>query len=257
MHRPASLRILFIPLLFLSAFSTGMSQEAQKSGQEHTFRAVVPEGTVIPIVLTAYLNSRSSQPGDRLYADTTYPIWISQKLVIPKGSTIRGTVTAVKRPGRIKGKGQIAIRFDDILLPNGVMRNLVATFRGLHGPGEETLDRGKESVESGSSTGEDVGTVVGTTTTGAVLGGVVGNVKGLGIGAGAGAAAGLMAVLFSRGRDLVLSPGTQFDLELMSELKFDYNELDFSQAQLDNAQRDIRLAPRPPQEVRPSNTIPG
>ncbi|NLT65261.1 MAG: hypothetical protein GXX84_01500 [Acidobacteria bacterium] len=257
MQRRANFRILFITLLFFSAFSIGMSQEVQKSEQEHTFRAVVPEGTVIPIVLTAYLNSRSSQPGDRLYADTTYPIWIAQKLVIPKGSTIRGTVTAVKRPGRIKGKGQIAVRFDDILLPNGVMRNLVATFRGIHGPGEETVDRSKESVESGSSTGTDAGTVVGTAGTGAVIGVLAGNAKGAGIGAGVGAAAGLAAVLFSRGRDLVLSPGTQFDLELMSELKFDYNELDFSQSQLENAQRNIRMTPRPPQEVRPPTTIPG
>ena len=98
---------------------------------------------------------------------------------------------------------------------------------------------------------------MGTAGTGAVIGVLAGNAKGAGIGAGVGAAAGLAAVLFSRGRDLVLSPGTQFDLELMSELKFDYNELDFSQSQLENAQRNIRMTPRPPQEVRPPTTIPG
>jgi hypothetical protein len=200
---------------------------------------VVPEKTVIPIVLTAYLNTRSSQVGDTLYAETTYPIWIRQRLVIPKGSSVRGTVTDVLRPGKIKGKGRLAVRFDDILLPNGVRREFIATFRGIHGAGDESVDRKSETVNAGASKGEDVGMVVGTTSQGTVIGALVTDHNGTGaaIGAGIGAAAGLVTLLFTRGRDLILSPGTQFDLELMRPLKFAYNELEFSNAQLDNARR--------------------
>jgi type IV secretion system protein VirB10 len=218
------------------------------------FEMVVPEGTVIPIVLTAYLNTKSSQIGDTVYADTTYPIWIQQRLIIPKGSTIRGTVTDVIRPGKIKGKGRLAVRFDDILLPNGVKRELIATFRGIHGSGDETLDRKSEKVSGGTTKGDDVGTVVGTTSEGTIIGALIGrNGTGAGIGAGVGAAAGLATVLFTRGRDLVLSPGTQFDLELKKSMRFAYNELQFTNMQLDGAERDIRTRTAAPNAQGKSN----
>lgn len=206
---------------------------------------IVPEGTIIPIVLIAYLNTRSTQVGDIAYADTAYPIWIQQRLVIPRGSTIRGTVTDVVRPGRIRGKGQMAIRFDDILLPNGVRRELVASFRGIHGPGEESMDRDSETVASGGAELEDTGTVVSTGSQGAIIGLIAGGGSGAAIGAGAGAAAGVATVLFTRGPDLVLTPGTQFDLELKRPLKFAFNELEFSDDELNRA-RQRELQPAPP-----------
>ena len=77
---------------------------------------VVPAGTSIPISLSTFLNSQSSQVGDNFYADTTYPIWIQQRQVIPRGSVIKGTVTQVVRPGRVKGKGRIAIKFESKMM---------------------------------------------------------------------------------------------------------------------------------------------
>jgi hypothetical protein len=248
MTKKIALPIFLSLVLSISALRAGAPQEFAGEIQQE-FEMVVPEGTVIPIVLTAFLNTKSSQVGDTLYADTTYPIWIQQRLMIPKGSTIRGTVTDVVRPGRIKGKGRLAVRFDDILLPNGVKRELMATFRGIHGSGDETLDRKSETVIAGASKGADIGTVVGTTTQGTIIGALIDHDgSGAGIGAAAGAAAGLATVLFSRGRDLVLSPGTQFDLELKKPMRFAYNELQFTGMQLDNAGRDIRtrtFAPNP------------
>jgi hypothetical protein len=235
---PTVLSALMIASLSHSQSGTPIAPEP--SVQETEFETVVPEGTVIPIVLTAYLNTKSSQVGDTLYADTTYPIWIQQRLAIPRGSIIRGTVTDVVRPGRVKGKGRLAIRIDDVLLPNGVRRELVASFKGLHGPGDESLDRKSETVAAGASKGEDAGTVVGTSSSGAIIGALTSGGKGAAIGAGAGAAVGLATVLFTRGRDLVLEPGTQFDLEIKKPIKFAYNELDFTASQLNNAQREPR-----------------
>ena len=235
--------LLFLALMVaISAGWSGAQQQPSPESQRE-FETTVPEGTVIPIVLTAYLNTRSSRVGDTFYADTTYPIWIQQRLVIPKGSAIRGTVTEVVRPGRIKGKGRLAVRFDDILLPNGVRREFIATFRGIHGPGDESINRKSETVSAGSSKGEDAGIIVGTTSTGAIIGAAASHGTGAAIGAGAGAAAGIATVLFTRGRDLVLSPGAQFDLELKKPLSFAYNELSFSNAELNSAQREVRTAP--------------
>jgi hypothetical protein len=250
-------KIVFPAVLIIvlsSSVSWGIMPQEPTPSTQPEFEMTVPEGTVIPIVLTAYLNTNSTQVGDTVYADTAYPIWIQQRLVIPKGSAIRGTVTDVTRPGRIKGKGRLAVRFDDILLPNGVKREFVAAFRGIHGPGEEKLDRKSETVSSGGSEGKDAGTVVGTTSTGAIIGAVVNRGTGAVIGAGAGAAAGLATVLFTRGRDLVLNPGTQFDLELKKPLKFAYNELQFTSTQLNDAERLMRSRASSP---NPRTNTPG
>ena len=216
---------------------------SQESGQENVTETeiAIPEGTIIPIVITEYLNTRSSQVGDVFYADTTYPIWVQQRLIIPKGSTIRGTVTEVVRPGKIKGKGRLAVRFDDILLPNGVRKDLVATFRGLHGPGDESLNRKTETVTAGGSKGVDSGTIIGMGGQGAIIGAIAADgASGAVIGAGAGAAVGLATVLFTRGKDLVISPGTRFDLELIKPLKFAYNETDFTRSEIDQADREFQ-----------------
>ncbi|MCL2878234.1 MAG: hypothetical protein FWF13_05590, partial [Acidobacteria bacterium] len=235
--------LVFFLLVFTCAAGTGFGQRNVPDVLQEGITA--PEGTVIPIVLLDYLNTRNTQTGDVFYAETTYPIWIQQTLVIPKGSDIRGTVTEVVRPGRIKGKGRLTVRFEDVLLPNGVRHTLSAAFRGIHGPGEETIDRRAESVEGSSSVGEDVETIIGTTTSGTLLGTVIGagqgNIgTGAAVGAAAGAAAGIVQVLFSRGRDLVINPGTRFDLELKQPITFALNELAFSDAQLDRAERDSR-----------------
>jgi hypothetical protein len=238
--------IISVPAVLLLTLLTPMGWGAapRESLQENQPEEMtVPEGTVIPIVLTAYLSTRNSQVGDTVYADTTYPIWIQQRLVIPKGSTIRGTITDVQRPGRIRGKGRLAVRFDDILLPNGVKRDFIATFKGIHGPGDENLDRKSETVSAGESKGADAGTVVGISGEGAIIGAIVGQGSGALIGAGAGAAAGVATMLFTRDRNLVLTPGTQFDLELKRPMKFAYNELQFTNAELNSAQR-AQPAPR-------------
>ncbi len=250
MRKPSLIAVMFLLLVCLGSLC-GFTQEPARPPREQVNppqelanvpqasepELEVPLGTVIPIVLTSYLNSRNSQVGDTFYADTAYPIYIQQRLAIPKGSTVKGTVTHVERPGRIKGKGRLAVRIDSVLLPNGVSRDLMAAFRGIHGPGDEKIDRKSETVTGGGNKGEDAGQVIGTSSQGAIIGAISGGGKGAGIGAGAGAAVGLATVLLTRGRDLVLEPGTQFDLELRQPLRFAYGELDFTTAELNSAQR--------------------
>ena len=41
-----------------------------------------------------------------------------------------GTVTEVKRPGKLKGKGEIYLRFDSLTFPNGITRDFRARLGG-------------------------------------------------------------------------------------------------------------------------------
>jgi hypothetical protein len=102
-----------------------------------------------------------------------------------------------------------------------------------------------------SSKGEDAREVAGSTGQGAIIGAIAGGGKGAGIGAGAGAAAGLVTTLFSRGRELILEPGTQFDLELKQPLRFAYSEVDFNAQEVNGPPRTYRR-PRTDRDAYPA-----
>ena len=54
-----------------------------------------------------------STEGDRVYLETVFPIMVNGRIVIPPGSYVAGTVTQVKKPGRVKGRGEIYVRKKD------------------------------------------------------------------------------------------------------------------------------------------------
>jgi type IV secretion system protein VirB10 len=71
-------------------------------------------------------------------------------MVIPPGSYVSGTVTQIKRPGRIKGRGELYLRFDSLTLPNGVTRDFRARVGGMEGGGNNELDRTEGKIKGGS-----------------------------------------------------------------------------------------------------------
>jgi hypothetical protein len=228
----------------------GRAQDMNANSQPGP-EVVVPEGTMLSVTLTTFLNTRSSHVGDTFYAETAYPVWINQQLVIPRDSLIRGTVTEVVRPGKIKGRGRLALRIDSVQLPNGVSRNLIASLQGIHSPGVEKLDPGREVVETDSSKGTDAGILAVTAGQGAMIGAIADGGQGTAIGAGAGAAVGIATVLLSRGPDLILEPGTQFDLRLKQPMRFAYGEISFNSGQADTPRRN---PPRPAYQRRDRQT---
>src|SRR5437764_14661868 len=84
---------------------------------------VVDTGTRVPLSLINSVTTKHAAEGDRIYLETVFPIMVSGKIVIPPGSYVAGTVTQVKRPGRMKGRGEIYLRFDTLTLPNGIPRD--------------------------------------------------------------------------------------------------------------------------------------
>jgi type IV secretion system protein VirB10 len=183
---------------------------------------VLPIGTQIPLILQNTINTRNAQKGDRVYFETLYPIIHEGKVVIPVGSYVRGTLTQAKRPGRIKGRAQIHVRFDDMTLPNGYTVDLNASLANAGTTGNQEVDRAEGGVKSGGSKGEDVTTVVKTTGTGTVLGGLsTGTRTGAGTGSLIGAGVGLATVLFTRGKELILPRGTSVDITLDRPLPLD------------------------------------
>lgn len=172
---------------------------------------VVPAGTTIPVSLISRVSTKNAKPGDGVYARTLFPVTVGNEIVIPVGSHVRGKISEVEQPGRIKGKAVLTLSFQQIILPSGLTLPLFATLAGTGGAGTRT---GETSIEGESTKGEDAKDIGQATATGAAIGAIGGRGKGLGIGAGVGAAAGAVGVLLARGKDLVLEPGTTIEIVL-------------------------------------------
>ncbi len=191
---------------------------------------VVPAETHMPFALSSFISSKNSQRGDRFYGEVIYPVTINNRIVIPAGSYVRGTITEIKRAGRVKGKAELLMRFDDLMLPNGVTKNFSADLYGIHSPSGNFYRRESEKIQGDSSKGRDAGIIADAGSQGAIIGVLAGQGKGLAIGSGAGALAGIIAVLLTRGKDIELGSDTEFDIVLKRELVFSEKELDFSKA---------------------------
>ncbi len=195
----------------------------------------VEPGTKIPLSLINSVSTKHSAEGDRVYLETVFPILVNGRVVIPPGSYVAGTLTDVKRPGRVRGRGELYLRFDSLTLPNGVTREFRARIGGLDGLASEELDRREGKVRSEGNKAGDARTVGEATAAGASVGVIAGSAAGrpgmgAGIGAAAGATAGLMGVLLSRGPDAVLAKGSTVEMVLDRPLHFDESELNFSQS---------------------------
>jgi len=186
-------------------------------------KVVVPAGTHLPLILQNTVNTKNAAVGTPLYFETTYPLVVENRILIPAGSYVRGTLTHVKRPGRVRGRGELHVRFDELTLPNGYTVNLTASLANAGASQGEEVDREEGGIKSDTTKGEDIGTVATAGGAGAGIGAIAarGGGKGTAIGAAAGAAAGLAAVLLTRGRELELPRGTTVDIVFDRALELD------------------------------------
>jgi hypothetical protein len=191
-------------------------------------RITVPAGTHIPLVLHNAVSTRSARPGDPVYFETLFPVMIEGKVVIPAGSYVSGEITESKRPGRVKGRGELMMKLTTLILPNAYMVNLNAVPGNAGTGGNETTDS-EGKIIADSNKGSDIGTIAKTTAAGAGIGGLATqSAKGVGIGAGVGAAVGLAAVLLTRGPDAELPRGSTVEAVIDRSILLDADKVQFT-----------------------------
>src|SRR6266704_1482138 len=157
--------------------------QAASSQAQSSDRLVVPTGTRLPLVLHNAVTTRNARPGDPVYLETLFPVVINDRILIPAGTYVQGEIQEAKRPGKVKRPGEIRMRLNSMILPNGytVDFNAVPTNAGTGG-NESTDSEGK--IEGNTDKGADAGTVIKPTVTTAVIGGIATrSAKGAGIGA--------------------------------------------------------------------------
>ena len=182
------------------------SSSSSRSSTRTTRPGEIPVDTEVDVRLTKRLSSETAQVEDRVEATTVVDLRDSEtdRVLIPAGSTMRGTVDSVTKAGRIDRKGSLTVTFNQI------------TIRGRSYPIHATV---VDAIESGGIK-EELPKIGGAAGIGAVIGGILGGAKGalLGILIGGG---GMVAA--TEGKDVDLPSGTTLRVRLDSGLNLSTN----------------------------------
>jgi hypothetical protein len=145
----------------LSAASAQPSEKESAGGEVAANQAsatveegpvVLPEGTVVRLMLMQPVNSQKAKVGDKLEFRVLEDVKAGDLVVIPRKSAASGVVTELKAPGRRQRPGQITVKAETVLLIN----HETASLRGLR-----TLQSGNMNVSMETQT-EIVDTIQGT-----------------------------------------------------------------------------------------------
>jgi hypothetical protein len=184
---------------------------------------VLPQGTKILLSLTSAVNTKTAKPGDGVYLISTFPVTGDNRILIPVGVRVQGTLDKVVRPGRVKGSAKVSMHFTTVIFPNGTIVNVPGKIDSLPGSPNQRVKDGEGTIEQASDKGVDVDTILKGAAAGASAGGLggaaAGNVgAGIGYGALAGAIAGGIYTLFQRGAEVNIPQGTLVEMVLQRPL---------------------------------------
>jgi hypothetical protein len=161
----------------------------------------VPSDAVLGLQIERTVSSELARVEDKVEARVTRDVRVGDRIAIPAGSTVRGSVTEVDRGGRMKGKARLAVRFHTVVLADGT---------------EVALKTDPVVREGQSPAGESTAKVGGAAIGGAILGAILGGGKGAAIGAGVGAAGGTAAAMTNDRNPATITAGTTVTVRMQA-----------------------------------------
>ena len=173
----------------------------------------IPSDTTLIVELQSPLSTDVSQRGDQFQARVVEPREY-------EGAMIRGHITRLQHPGKVKGTAELQLSFDEIRLPDNRSVSIhaevveVLPTGGSSGVGDVDREGG---VKGKSSTKDDVAKVGAAAGVGAIIGAIVGGGKGAAIGAAIGAGVGTGGVLSSPGKDIRLAKGQRLRIRTSTD----------------------------------------
>jgi hypothetical protein len=143
----------------------------------------VPQGTLIQVRTAESLNSKRAKDGEPVQFTVIRDVAVGGVLAIPRGATVHGVITEVKKAGELGGSPALALKLTSLDL----------------GGQSYPLDSDQFKVKGPNKAGLTVGNAMGGAILGAIIGGIADRGTGAAIGAGAGMAAGTAASAASPG----------------------------------------------------------
>ena len=187
---------------------------------------LLPAGTQIPVTLKHSISTKSARENDPIYGETAFPIVSNGNIVIPAGTYVQGVVVRSKRPGRVKGHGELMLHFTTLIFPSGYAMLMPGSIDNVPGAEQTKMKDSEGTIENDSSKVKlkDVGTIATTTAAGAGIGAAATGSRGgvLG-GAAVGAGLGLGSVLLTRGPEVRLESGAMVEMVLEHEIVVEHS----------------------------------
>ena len=145
----------------------------------------VPEGTEIQVSLDTPLSSRTARAEDRFEATVMVPLDVDNRIVVPAGTRVRGTVVSAEPADRPARGGKLDLAFNSLELEDHTRVDIRARV--------VSLSEGIDKSETGQKAG--MGAALG-----ALLGSVIGGKKGALVGLVVGGAGGAITTPGRRSR---------------------------------------------------------
>ena len=158
-----------------------------------------PAGTEFDVKLRKGLSSSTAAVEDHFEATTLVDLMAGSRTIVPAGSIMRGTVTAVNKAGHVDRKASISIAFDRITIGSTSYVIDAKVTQAIEGEGYKG-----DAAKIGAGAG--VGAVIG-----GILGGFKGAMAGILVGGGG-------VVAATEGKDVVLPAGSVLRVKLESGL---------------------------------------
>jgi hypothetical protein len=196
-------------VLALIAAACAPAPVSDGGGPEATHRTAaathtVPPGTELQAALTTTLDSGTNRVGDTFVATVTEPVHVDSEPVIAAGSKITGRVTEVKAARRGAGNASLTLRFDSLILPQGEVLPITASFSDSTGGRKK---RNSAIIGGSAAGGAILGRILGEDSKDAIVGAVVGGAVGTGV------------VVAQEGAQVRLPAGTVLVLQLGEALQ--------------------------------------
>jgi hypothetical protein len=158
-----------------------------------TIELVVPSDAVLGLQVERTITSETARVEDRVEARVTRDVRVGNRVAIPAGSVVQGSVMEVERGGKIRERARLNVRFHTVVLADG-----------------SHLSIRTDSVvrEGASPANESAAKIGGAAVGGAILGAILGGGKGAVLGGSVGAAGGTAAQMAGGRNPAVLPAGT-------------------------------------------------
>jgi len=207
--------------------------QAQAASPQQPVTITVPSGTRVLLQLRSAINTKSAKPGDGVYLNSTFPVVVGNRVVIPSGVYVQGVVDSVVRPTR-RSKAQLNMHFTSMIFPNGSVVEIPGMVNSLPGAKQQSVqgDEGTIQQDGGNNKAHNAGE---TAKIAVPTGATVGSIGGLGAGhplagglegAGAGLAAAGIVALFTKNAEVNIDSGTQVEMVLQRPLLLEESNLE-------------------------------
>jgi hypothetical protein len=164
---------------------------------------IVPAGTVLTVRLTTAVSSKTNEPGDDFVGVIDHDVMVGDKVAIPAGSEVNGTVIQAEASGRLKQRAKLALTLTEVEV-DGENYEVATTATG---------------TQEGSKLKRNILFIGGGAGLGALIGGLAGGGKGAAIGAGVGAGGGTAGAALTGQRDIRYPPETRLRFRLKEDLE--------------------------------------